>query len=60
MSRTVKSSTFTLADLARDLSINPKNARRIARNQSKFKKGKSGWVFKASQRRALVAMLKGE
>lgn len=56
---------ISLADLARELSINPKVARAKARRHSKVLAslkvaGAEGWEFPASAKAAVVKVLKGE
>lgn len=56
-------STFTLADLARDLDINPKVARAKARRHAakvdELRGGESGWTFPAKARDGLTKILSG-
>ena len=55
--------TFTLADLARDLDINPKVARaktrRHATKLEAFRVGTEGWVFDGKHRAEVSKLLKG-
>lgn len=50
--------SFTLADLARDLKINPKVARAKARRH-KLKADADGWTFNAARRDEVTSILKG-
>lgn len=52
--------TVTLTQIARDLKMSPKMARRIARNNPKaFGKSKAPWVFPVTARKKIASALQG-
>jgi len=55
--------TFTLAELAKELDIDPKKARARARKNavvlSNYRAGDDGWVFKSSHRAAVTKIIRG-
>lgn len=61
--KTSAAKTFTLADLARDLKINPKIARAKARRHSKdlakHRVGTDGWNFSLKAKPAVSQLLTG-
>jgi hypothetical protein len=61
----VDKDNFTVADLARELDIDPKTARnKLRRHKDKVEKlhskGQDGWTFPIAARKELTALLKGE